>query len=133
MDDDEFDQLFGSSPSPPKTNPAPASGSLSADKDAAASARLAGWASFVRSATAAPTCALDVAAASRNVLEHCSEDDRARLLSSVTTPLQEDQEFIPELNVETHQLADKVVEQAIATIAILIAKKCSISILKKDD
>ena len=74
-----------------------------------------------------------MAAASRNVLEHCSEYDRARLLSSVTTPLQEDQEFIPELNEETHQLADKVVEQAIATIAILIAKKCSISILKKDD
>ena len=72
-----------------------------------------------------------IAAASADILEHCSEDDRVRLLSSAIREAHDVGVVIPELNEQTRQLTDGVVEQAIATIAMLISKNQGIKIAKQ--
>ena len=74
-----------------------------------------------------------IAAASADILEHCSENDRARLLSTSDNDGRGGEVVIPELDDETHQLTDGIVEQAIATIAMLISKQHRIRISKEDN
>ena len=74
-----------------------------------------------------------IAAASADILDHCSQKDRGRLLSTVNNDLQHGEVFIPELDEQTAQFADGVVEQAIATLAMLISKNCGINISKEDN
>ena len=71
-----------------------------------------------------------ISAALETVLDHCSEEDRARLRLNVSPELQNCDALIPDFNEETNQYADLIVQQAIATISILISKEYSITILK---
>ena len=74
-----------------------------------------------------------IAAASADILDHCAQKDRGRLLSTANNDLQNGELFIPELDEQTAQLADGVVEQAIATLAMLISKNCGINISKENN
>ena len=71
-----------------------------------------------------------ISAAVETVLDHCSEEDRARLRLNVFPDLQNCDALIPVFNEETNQYADLIVQQAIATISILISKEYNITILK---
>ena len=71
-----------------------------------------------------------ISAALQNVLDHCSEEDRARIRLNVSPELQNSDVLIPDFNDETNQHADLIVQQAIATISVLISKKYNITILK---
>ncbi len=74
-----------------------------------------------------------VAAAAGNILDHCSAEDRARMLLSAAEEFQGNDVFIPELNDQTSHETDLIVQQAIATIAVLLAKNYSIKISKEDN
>ena len=74
-----------------------------------------------------------ISAAVETVLDHCSEEDRARLRLKESPELQNSEALIPELNEETNQYADLIVQQAIATISILISKEYNVTILKSCD
>ena len=74
-----------------------------------------------------------IAAASADILEHCAQKDRGRLLSTANNDLQHGEVFIPELDEQTAQFADGVVEQAIATLAMLISKNYGINLSKEDN
>ena len=71
-----------------------------------------------------------ISAAVETVLDHCSEEDRARLRLNVSPDLQDCDVLIPDFNEEINQYADLIVQQAIATISILISKEYNITILK---
>jgi len=71
-----------------------------------------------------------ISAALENVLDHCSEEDRARLRLYLSPEIQKCDVLIPDFNEETNQYADIIVQQAIATISILISKEYSITIVK---
>ena len=71
-----------------------------------------------------------ISAAVETVLDHCSEEDRARLRLNVSSDLQNCDVLIPDFNEETNQYADLIVQQAIATISILISKEYNINVLK---
>ena len=73
-----------------------------------------------------------VAAAAGNILDHCSAEDRARMLLSTSENLQDSDVFIPELDDQTSHETDLIVQQAIATIAVLLAKNFSINISKEE-
>ncbi len=73
-----------------------------------------------------------ISAAVENVLDHCSETDRERLNLITAAEVQDPEAMIPEFNEETIQYADLIVQQAIATISILISKKYAITILKQE-
>ena len=73
-----------------------------------------------------------ISAALQTVLDHCSEEDRARLRLIAASELQNSEALIPEFNEETDQHADLIVQQAIATISILISKEYNITILKPE-
>ena len=73
-----------------------------------------------------------ISAAVETVLDHCSEEDRARLRLNASPELQDCEALIPEFNEETNQYADLIVQQAIATISILISKQYNITILKPE-
>ena len=73
-----------------------------------------------------------ISAAVETVLDHCSEADRARLRLNASLELQNCEALIPEFNEETNQYADLIVQQAIATISILISKEYNITILKQE-
>ena len=74
-----------------------------------------------------------IAAASADILEHCAQKDRGRLLSTANNDLQDGDVFIPDLDEQTAQFADGVVEQAIATLAMLISKNYGINLSKEDN
>ena len=74
-----------------------------------------------------------IAAASANILDHCSDKDRVGLLATATNDAQHAEVFVPELDEEIDQLADGIVEQAIATAAVLISKAYGINISKQDN
>ena len=71
-----------------------------------------------------------ISAALEAVLDHCSEEDRERLRLIVSPQLQESEALIPEFNEETNQYADLIVQQAIASISILISKEYNINLLR---
>ena len=71
-----------------------------------------------------------ISAAVQTVLDHCSEEDRARLRLVDSSELQASEALIPEFSEEANQHADLVVQQAIATISMLITKEYSIRVLK---
>ena len=71
-----------------------------------------------------------ISAAVESVLDHCSEEDRARLRLNASPEIQNSEALIPEFNEETEQYADLIVQQAIATISIMISKEYNITILK---
>ena len=71
-----------------------------------------------------------ISAAVQSVLDHCSEEDRSRLKLVDPSELQASEALIPEFSEEANQHADLVVQQAIATISMLIAKEYRIRILK---
>ena len=71
-----------------------------------------------------------ISAAVETVLNHCSEEDRERLKLMPTSAPQGYEVLIPEFNDEANQYADLVVQQAIATISMLICKEYNISVLK---
>ncbi len=71
-----------------------------------------------------------ISAALETVLDHCSEEDRARLRLNVSPQFQDCNVLIPDFNEETSQYADLIVQQAIATISILISKEYNITVLK---
>ena len=73
-----------------------------------------------------------ISAALETVLDHCSEEDRARLRLNASPEFQDCEALIPEFNEETNQYADLIVQQAIATISILISKQYNITILKPE-
>ena len=73
-----------------------------------------------------------ISAAVETVLDHCSEEDRARLRLNASPELQNCEALIPEFNEETNRYADLIVQQAIATISILISKQYNITILKPE-
>ncbi len=73
-----------------------------------------------------------ISAAVETVLDHCSEKDRARLRLVTPPELQDSAVLIPEFNEETNQNTDLIVQQAIATISILISKEYNITILKPE-
>ena len=70
-----------------------------------------------------------ISAAVQSVLDHCSEEDRVRLKLVDPCELQASEALIPEFSEEANQHADLVVQQAIATISMLITKEYSIRIL----
>ena len=74
-----------------------------------------------------------ISAAVETVLDHCSEEDRARLRLKESPEHQISEALIPELNEETNQYADLIVQQAIATISILISKEYNVTILRSRD
>jgi hypothetical protein len=71
-----------------------------------------------------------ISAAVQTVLDHCSEEDRDRLRLVDSSELQASEALIPEFSEEANQHADLVVQQAIATISMLITKEYSIRVLK---
>ena len=71
-----------------------------------------------------------IAAAVEDVLEHCSDQDRVRLNLIPDAGSQGSDVPIPEFNEKTDQYVDLIVQQAIATISILISKEYNITILK---
>ena len=73
-----------------------------------------------------------ISAALETVLAHCSEADRARLRLVEASDLQDSEALIPEFNEETNQHADLIVQQAIATISMLISKQYNITISKPE-
>ena len=73
-----------------------------------------------------------ISAAVETVLDHCSEEDRARLRLNASPELQNCEALTPEFNEETNRYADLIVQQAIATISILISKQYNITILKPE-
>ena len=73
-----------------------------------------------------------IAAAVEIVLDHCSEDDRARLKLIAAPEVQDSEAMIPEFNEEMNQHTDLVLQQAIATISILISKNYNITVMKKE-
>ena len=73
-----------------------------------------------------------ISAAVETVLDHCSEEDRARLRLNASPEIQNCEALIPEFNEETNRYADLIVQQAIATISILISKQYNITILKPE-
>ena len=70
-----------------------------------------------------------ISAAVENVLDHCSEQDRARLNLTADSEAQETEALIPEFNEKTNGHVDLIVQQAIATISILISKEYNIAAL----
>tara|TARA_B100001093_G_C26636486_1_gene931187 strand:- start:500 stop:808 length:309 start_codon:yes stop_codon:yes gene_type:complete len=73
-----------------------------------------------------------ISAAVETVLNHCSEEDHERLKLMASSDPQDYELLIPEFNDESNQYADLIVQQAIATISMLICKEYDISILKPD-
>ena len=73
-----------------------------------------------------------ISAAVDTLLDHCSEADRDRLNLIAAPEVQDPDAMILEFNEETNQYADLIVQQAIATISILISKQYNITILKPE-
>ena len=73
-----------------------------------------------------------ISAAVDTLLDHCSEADRDRLNLIAAPEVQDPDAMILEFNEETNQHVDLVVQQAIATISILISKTYNITVLKQD-
>ena len=73
-----------------------------------------------------------ISAALETVLDHCSADDRARLRLISPSEIQDSEGLIPEFSEESNQYADLIVQQAIATISIMICKEYNITILKPE-
>ena len=73
-----------------------------------------------------------IAAAVEDVLEHCSDQDRVRLNLIPDAGSQGSDVPIPEFNEKTDQYVDLIVQQAIATISILICKQFDITVLKPE-
>ena len=73
-----------------------------------------------------------IAAAVETVLDHCSDADRDRLKLVAAPAAQDPEAMILDFNEEMNQYADLVVQQAIATISMLISKNYKITISKQE-
>ena len=73
-----------------------------------------------------------IAAAVEDVLEHCSDQDRVRLNLIPDAGSQGSDVLIPEFNEKTDQYVDLILQQAIASISILICKQFDITVLKSE-
>ena len=73
-----------------------------------------------------------IAAAVEDVLEHCSDQDRVRLNLIPDAGSQGSDVLIPEFNEKTDQYVDLILQQAIASISILICKQFDITVLKPE-
>ena len=73
-----------------------------------------------------------IAAAVEDVLAHCSDQDLVRLNLIPDAGSQGSDVPIPEFNEKTDQYVDLIVQQAIATISILICKQFNITVLKPE-